>query len=185
VGHGLKADVDGVRVAEPVATLSYAADLGLGHPMEHGMCQTAEALPFEDESFDIVLSTFGVRFAPRHRRCAAAFGGSGVTDDMVEPESGWRVRMGAGLLAHAPMSYERRAAFDRAAEKERAQAERETEQRQSDAAERRGDLLMKRVVPHTIADVLQSASFGQDRHDAGPSILTGQPVSDDLGAPER
>jgi SAM-dependent methyltransferase len=26
----------------------------------------AEALPFEDESFDVVLSTFGVMFAPRH-----------------------------------------------------------------------------------------------------------------------
>ena len=61
-------------------------------------------------------------FAPRHRRCAAALGGSGLTDDGVEPESGWRVRMGAGLLAHAPMSDERRAAFDRAAQKERAQA---------------------------------------------------------------
>jgi hypothetical protein len=31
----LQADVDGVRVAELVATLSYAADLGLAHPMEH------------------------------------------------------------------------------------------------------------------------------------------------------
>jgi SAM-dependent methyltransferase len=27
----------------------------------------AEALPFEDESFDVVLSTFGAIFAPRHR----------------------------------------------------------------------------------------------------------------------
>lgn len=27
----------------------------------------AEDLPFEDESFDVVLSTFGVMFAPRHR----------------------------------------------------------------------------------------------------------------------
>ena len=26
----------------------------------------AEALPFDDESFDVVLSTFGVQFAPRH-----------------------------------------------------------------------------------------------------------------------
>jgi ubiquinone/menaquinone biosynthesis C-methylase UbiE len=30
----------------------------------------AEALPFEDESFDVVLSTFGVMFAPRHRVAA-------------------------------------------------------------------------------------------------------------------
>ena len=31
----------------------------------------AEALPFEDESFDRVLSTFGVMFAPRHRVAAS------------------------------------------------------------------------------------------------------------------
>jgi SAM-dependent methyltransferase len=31
----------------------------------------AEALPFEDESFDVVLSTFGAMFAPRHEVAAA------------------------------------------------------------------------------------------------------------------
>jgi SAM-dependent methyltransferase len=31
----------------------------------------AEALPFEDETFDLVASTFGVQFAPRHRHAAA------------------------------------------------------------------------------------------------------------------
>jgi SAM-dependent methyltransferase len=31
----------------------------------------AEALPFEDRSFDVVLSTFGVMFAPRHAVAAA------------------------------------------------------------------------------------------------------------------
>ena len=31
----------------------------------------AEALPFEDQGFDVVLSTFGVMFAPRHRIAAA------------------------------------------------------------------------------------------------------------------
>jgi len=31
----------------------------------------AEALPFDDASFDAVLSTFGVMFAPDHARCAA------------------------------------------------------------------------------------------------------------------
>ncbi len=30
----------------------------------------AEALPFEDETFDVVLSTFGVQFAPRHHVAA-------------------------------------------------------------------------------------------------------------------
>ncbi len=31
----------------------------------------AEALPFDDESFDTVLSAIGVQFAPRHELCAA------------------------------------------------------------------------------------------------------------------
>jgi ubiquinone/menaquinone biosynthesis C-methylase UbiE len=31
----------------------------------------AEALPFADESFDVVVSTFGVMFAPNHERSAA------------------------------------------------------------------------------------------------------------------
>src|SRR5262245_51168612 len=31
----------------------------------------AEALPFDDESFDVVLSVFGVQFAPRHRVVAS------------------------------------------------------------------------------------------------------------------
>ncbi len=31
----------------------------------------AEALPFSDESFDVVVSTFGVMFAPDQERCAA------------------------------------------------------------------------------------------------------------------
>jgi HD-GYP domain-containing protein (c-di-GMP phosphodiesterase class II)/DNA-binding CsgD family transcriptional regulator len=39
---------DGVRVAELVATLSYAADLGLGQPMAHCMRQTVIALRLAD-----------------------------------------------------------------------------------------------------------------------------------------
>ena len=31
----------------------------------------AEALPFQDESFDAIVSTFGVMFAPDHARCAS------------------------------------------------------------------------------------------------------------------
>jgi HD-GYP domain-containing protein (c-di-GMP phosphodiesterase class II)/DNA-binding CsgD family transcriptional regulator len=38
----------GVRIAELVATLSYAADLGLGQPMEHCMRQTVLALRLAD-----------------------------------------------------------------------------------------------------------------------------------------
>src|SRR5215213_9744571 len=39
---------DGVRVAELVATLSYAADLGLGQPTAHCMRQTVIALRLAD-----------------------------------------------------------------------------------------------------------------------------------------
>jgi len=34
---------DGVRIAELVGTLSYAADLGLGQPMDHCLRQTVIA----------------------------------------------------------------------------------------------------------------------------------------------
>ena len=43
-----RADTDGVRIAELVATLSYAADLGLGQPMAHCMRQTVIALRMAD-----------------------------------------------------------------------------------------------------------------------------------------
>ena len=42
------ADAGSVRIAELVATLSYAADLGLGQPMEHCMRQTVIALRLAD-----------------------------------------------------------------------------------------------------------------------------------------
>jgi hypothetical protein len=41
-------EAGGVSVAELVATLSYAADLGLGQPMEHCMRQTVIALRLAD-----------------------------------------------------------------------------------------------------------------------------------------
>jgi len=41
-------DAGGVRIAELVATLSYAADLGLGQPMEHSLRQTVIALRLAD-----------------------------------------------------------------------------------------------------------------------------------------
>jgi HD-GYP domain-containing protein (c-di-GMP phosphodiesterase class II) len=41
-------DTEGVRIAELVATLSYAADLGLGQPMEHCLRQTVIALRMAD-----------------------------------------------------------------------------------------------------------------------------------------
>ena len=42
------AESDSVRLAELVATLSYAADLGLSQPMEHCMRQTVIALRLAD-----------------------------------------------------------------------------------------------------------------------------------------
>ena len=44
----MRRDPSGVRIAELVATLSYAADLGLGQPMEHCMRQTVIALRLAD-----------------------------------------------------------------------------------------------------------------------------------------
>ena len=41
-------DAEGVRVAELVATLSYAADLGLGQPLDHCLRQTVIALRLAD-----------------------------------------------------------------------------------------------------------------------------------------
>jgi hypothetical protein len=49
---------------------------------------------------------------------------------VTEPdEVGWRVRAGASLLIHTPMSDERREAFRREEERERKAAEFEAEQR--------------------------------------------------------
>jgi ubiquinone/menaquinone biosynthesis C-methylase UbiE len=45
-----------------------AAEAGVEIQWDEG---DAEALPYADESFDVVLSTFGVIFAPRHRVAAA------------------------------------------------------------------------------------------------------------------
>ncbi len=47
-GGGAVAQTGGVRVAELVATLSYAADLGQGQPLAHCMRQTAIALRLAD-----------------------------------------------------------------------------------------------------------------------------------------
>jgi hypothetical protein len=85
---------------------------------------------------------------------------------MTEPESTRRIRAGCGLLAHTPMSDERRAAFDREEERERKAAEFEAEQRRQAALEGRWELERQGVVAHMVADVFRSASFGMDRADA-------------------
>jgi SAM-dependent methyltransferase len=50
-----------------IAGRALAAEAGIEIPWVEG---DAEELPFEDERFDVVLSTFGVMFAPRHQVAA-------------------------------------------------------------------------------------------------------------------
>lgn len=63
-------DVVGVDLTPELfdAGRSLAADAGVEVEWVEG---DAEALPFEDESFDVVLSTFGTMFAPRHQVTAS------------------------------------------------------------------------------------------------------------------
>jgi hypothetical protein len=84
---------------------------------------------------------------------------------VTEEGSEWRIRSGAGLLVHCPMSPERRAAFDREAEKERLQAERDAELRQQAAVEHRGELLMQGVTPTSVAERLAAVAAAADRQD--------------------
>ena len=66
----------------------------------------AEALPFDDDSFDRVLSTFGVMFAPRHAVAAAELvrtcrrGGRIVLANWTP--DGFIGRMFATLASHLP-----------------------------------------------------------------------------------
>jgi hypothetical protein len=89
-----------------------------------------------------------------------------MTEQVWPPEPGWRVRSGAGLLLHAPLSDERRAAFDREAEKERLQAERDAEMRSTAAAERLGELRMAGRVPRTPQELFADQAFAEARQDA-------------------
>ncbi len=66
----------------------------------------AEALPFDDESFDRVLSTFGVMFAPRHDVAAAELvrscrSGGAIVLASWTPD-GFIGRMFATFAAHLP-----------------------------------------------------------------------------------
>ena len=84
-----------------------------------------------------------------------------------EPDEGpgWRVRVGCSLLQFTPMSDERRALFDKEAERERKAAEFEAEQRRQAAFERRQELLMRGQVPRSHGEVLQQVAVGMDRQD--------------------
>jgi hypothetical protein len=82
-------------------------------------------------------------------------------------EGAWRVRVGVGLLQHTPMSPERRALFDKEAEREAKAIADEAEARRQAALERRQELEFRGVAsPRSHAEVLQAASFGMDRADA-------------------
>lgn len=87
---------------------------------------------------------------------------------MTAPDDGedvWRIRAGCGLLAHAPMSPERRALFDKEEEREARAAELEEQQRREAAVERRWELERQGVVPHTIDDVFKNQARGERRAD--------------------
>ena len=81
-------------------------------------------------------------------------------------EPGWRVRMGAGLLIHAPgLSAERLAAELQEQEREAQAAEDEAQVRRAAAYEQRWMLKRQGVEEHAHADVLGMVSRGQDRGD--------------------
>lgn len=64
VAAGKGADVTGVDIAENLIATARkrAADLGLDIKFDHG---DAEAMPYDDSSFDLVMTMFGAMFAPR------------------------------------------------------------------------------------------------------------------------
>ncbi len=64
------AEVVGVDIADDLLAAASAAAQREQLPIEHRLAD-AEALPFEDDRFDAVLSTFGVMFAGRPEAAAA------------------------------------------------------------------------------------------------------------------
>lgn len=82
-----------------------------------------------------------------------------------DPDPGWRVQIGVALLAHTPMSDDRREAFRREGERERRAVELEEQLRRQQALERRQELLMRGTVSHSVGEVLQSVAVAQDRQD--------------------
>ena len=64
VAAGKGADVTGIDIAENLIATARerAAALGLDIKFDHG---DAEAMPYDDDSFDLVMTMFGAMFAPR------------------------------------------------------------------------------------------------------------------------
>ena len=84
---------DDVRIAEVVATLSYAADLGLGQPMAHCMRQTVVALrrpnssePYRGAGGDVLPGADDERLLPCRRAEQAKWFGDdiGAKADLFE-----------------------------------------------------------------------------------------------------
>jgi SAM-dependent methyltransferase len=76
-GNGIATRAAARRFAHVTSTDSVPVlfDMGRERARAEGLCvhfqpAGAEDLPFEDRSFDIVLSTFGAMFTPNHRRIA-------------------------------------------------------------------------------------------------------------------
>jgi hypothetical protein len=85
---------------------------------------------------------------------------------MTEPgEVGWRVRMGGGLLVHAPLGDALREAHRKEDERERLKAEWDAKQRQTAVAERLGELRMAGREPRSQQELLAQVSEAQDRQD--------------------
>ena len=83
-----------------------------------------------------------------------------------DPDPGWRIRAGGGLLLAQPLSESLRLAHQREDEREAAQLERDREMRAQLAAERRAELLMAGHTPKTQQELFQQVSWAQDRQDA-------------------
>lgn len=87
---------------------------------------------------------------------------------VTEPDEGpgWRVRMGVGLLADAPLNPALREAHRREDEREAQRAQLEAELQVDRDLERAAELRRQGHEFHSVADTLARASFGQDRTDA-------------------
>ena len=82
-----------------------------------------------------------------------------------DPDPGWRVRWGVGLLAAAPLSDAQREAHAREDAREAAQLELQAQQARERAHERRWELQRQGREAHTVDEVIAAASFAQDRAD--------------------
>ena len=102
---------------------------------------------------------------------------------MTWPEDpGWRVRVGGGLLAYAPLSDEQREIQRREDEREAQQVAFEREQREQEAAERRGMAQLRgEGARHTVGEFLAGVAYADAREQRkiAERKRLGLPVDDD------